>query len=103
MKNVGTLKMAIKANKEENNEYSRKSKGFISFTEISIIPIFPDFSLFFPWLQKYEKKNASEGFRTHSKCLEVQTFFIFSYYLFVHNPFIIFYFIFILHYNLEYF
>ena len=34
----------------------------------------------------------------------VQTFFIFSYYLFVHNPYhhliIIFYFIFILHYNL---
>ena len=75
MKNVGTLKTAIKANKEENNEYSRKSKGFIFSIEISIIVIFPDFSLFFPWLQKYEKKNASEGFRTHSKCLEVQTFF----------------------------
>ena len=100
MKHVGTLKMVIKANKEENNEYSRKSKGFIFSTEISIIPIFLGFSLFFRWLQKYEKKNDFEGFRTHLKCLEVQTFFILSYYLFIHNPFIIFYFIFILHYNL---
>ena len=40
------------------------------------------------WVVKSEVKKSEK------------TFFIFSYYLFVHNPFIIFYFNFILHYNL---
>ena len=78
-------------------------------------PIFPIKTNFFPDSKNMKKKIAFDGFRTHPKCLKVapsnhQTidcpyyiyanFFIFSYYLFVHNPFIIFYFIFILHYNL---
>ena len=75
VKNILGLKNQKKKNRRkiadfsDKNRFSPEKKSIFSDKNRFFLEFF--FFCFFSWLQKYEKKIASDGFRTHPKCLEV--------------------------------